>query len=350
MVAPSAAVRSFEGFLTFCRIECGLAKLTLEAYRRDLRQLGAYLDEHGVRDPARASMEDLVNHIRWLSRSKEYEATTVTRHLASIRVFYRWLHSTGAIKRDPARLLERPSAWKRLPGAMSEQQMATLVEFPSKEGGDLWLRDRALLELLYSGGLRASEVATVKVSDFHDTLGVLGVTGKGGKQRVVPIGVPAITWTKRYLEECRPGLAQKGGGRDAHRLLLSFTGRPLERVAVWQIVKRIAARAGLADVHPHTLRHSFATHLVVGGADLRVVQELLGHSSIMTTQVYTHVSKSRLQEVLLTCHPREMRTRVSNFDRKAPKLGANRSKLGTIRGAGGAGAGGRQAKVSRRAK
>ena len=326
MVAPSAAISKVDGFLAFCRIECGLAKLTLEAYGRDLAALGEHLSESGRKDLAKASMGDLAGHIRWLSKSKGYNPTTVTRHLATMRVFYRWLHATGAIPRDPARLLERPTAWKRLPGAMTERQMATLVEFPSKEAGDLWLRDRTLLELLYSGGLRASEVASVKVSDFHETLGVLAVTGKGGKQRVVPIGVPAIAWTKRYIEECRPNLAKSGAGRDAHRLLLSFTGRPLERVAVWQIVKRVARAAGMDDVHPHTLRHSFATHLVVGGADLRVVQELLGHASVVTTQVYTHVSKARLQEVIATCHPREMQMRRVGQYLRPVRVGAGSSR------------------------
>jgi integrase/recombinase XerD len=309
MGTPSAALRRRPDFLTFCRIECGLATLTLEAYGRDLALLEEFLADRGVQDAAKASMQDLAEHLRWLSRSKGFEATTVTRHLASMRVFFRWLHATGAIARDPARLLERPTTWKRLPGAMTPAQMRRLVEHPSKESGELWLRDRALLELLYGGGLRASEVCGLKVNDFHETLGAVAVTGKGGKQRVVPIGVPAIDWTRRYLAECRPSLARAAGGRDAFRLLLSFTGRPLERVAVWQIVKKVAAAAGLDGVHPHTLRHSFATHMVVGGADLRVVQELLGHSSILTTQIYTHVSRSHLREVLLTCHPREARSR-----------------------------------------
>ncbi|MSQ90610.1 MAG: tyrosine recombinase [Phycisphaerales bacterium] len=304
METNSVAARKFRDFLTFCRIECGLAPLTLEAYARDLGQLFSYLADRKKDDATTATMHDLTNHIRWLSRERAYEATTVTRHLATIRVFYRWLHATGAIARDPARLLERPTAWKRLPGTMTAKQMKQLVESPSAEHGPLWLRDRAMLELMYGGGLRASEVCTIKVNDFHETLGALAVTGKGGKQRIVPIGVPAIQWTARYLAECRPSLVRSTDGRDGFRLLLSFTGRPLDRVAVWQLVKRNAAHAGLDDVHPHTLRHSFATHLVQGGADLRVVQELLGHASITTTQVYTHVTRDHLKEVLANCHPR----------------------------------------------
>ena len=322
MATLSAAARRLRDFLAFCRIECGLAPLTLEAYRRDLEQLDGFLQERKVVDPAAATMRDLSDHIRWLSRERGYEPSTVTRHLATVRVFFRWLHATGSIARDPARLLERPTLWKRLPGAMTAKQMQSLVEFPSPADGPLWLRDRAMLELMYGGGLRASEVCTVKVNDFHETLGALAVTGKGGKQRVVPIGVPAIEWTKRYLTECRPTLVRAGTTRDAFRLLLSFSGRPLDRVAVWQLVKKNAARAGLADVHPHTLRHSFATHLVQGGADLRVIQELLGHASITTTQIYTHVTRDHLKDVIANCHPREMKPR----DKKSPQ--ATRSPPG----------------------
>lgn len=306
MDAPCAASPRRRDFLAFCRIECGLAKLTLDAYGRDLALLFEYLKARSIGDPAMATMQDLTLHVRWLSRERGFDASTVTRHLATIRVFYRWMHATGAISRDPARLLERPTKWKRLPGTMTPAQMKQLMNAPHPDQGPLWLRDKALLELLYGGGLRASEACSIKVNDFHDVIGVVSVTGKGGKQRVVPIGVPAIKWTTRYLKECRPELAAPPRNSDQFRLLLSFTGKPLDRIAVWQIVKKIAAHAGLADVHPHTLRHSFATHLVVGGADLRVVQEMLGHSSITTTQVYTHMSKSHLHEVLRSCHPREM--------------------------------------------
>lgn len=311
MAELCASARRHRDFLAFCRIECGLAPLTLEAYGRDLERLASYLDARGIADPAAASMRDLSLHIRWLSRDQGFDPASVTRHLATTRVFYRWLHATGAIPRDPARLLERPTKWKRLPGTMTPAQMKRLMEAPNPDHGSLWLRDRAMLELMYGGGLRASEVCSLKVNDFHEVIGVVSVTGKGGKQRVVPIGVPAIEWTKRYLKECRPALSAPPRNSDGFRLLLSFSGKPLDRIAVWQIVKKVAADAGLSDVHPHTLRHSFATHLVVGGADLRVVQEMLGHSSITTTQVYTHVSKAHLHEVLKSCHPREMGSRKS---------------------------------------
>jgi len=183
--------------------------------------------------------------------------------------------------------------------------MRKLVEAPSPDWGGLWLRDRAMLELMYAAGLRASEVGALKVNDLNETLACLVVTGKGRKQRVVPIGTPALNWTLRYLRELRPTLARWTDRRDQFRLILSFSGRPIERVAVWQIVRRASARAGIKGVHPHVLRHSFATHLVGGGADLRVVQELLGHSDIGTTQIYTQVDRSRLRDVLKRFHPRE---------------------------------------------
>jgi len=171
------------------------------------------------------------------------------------------------------------------------------------ESPRLYLRDRALLELLYSCGLRASEVADLQVNDYKRALGVVLVTGKGDKQRLVPIGVPAQRAVETYLDECRPRVA-RDPGLAQDRLLLSRTGRPLERVAVWQLVKKAARAAGLQKVHPHVLRHSFATHLLAGGADLRVVQELLGHADIATTQIYTHVDRTHLKDVHRQYHPR----------------------------------------------
>jgi integrase/recombinase XerD len=161
-----------------------------------------------------------------------------------------------------------------------------------------------MLELMYAAGLRASEVGGLRLDQYERQLGMLIVIGKGDKQRLVPIGRPAEIWTDRYIDECRPRLARFHDGRDRQRLLLSHSGRPLDRVAVWQIVRRNAAAAGLRQVHPHLLRHSFATHLVRGGADVRVVQELLGHADIGTTQVYTHVDHTRLRESVARHHPR----------------------------------------------
>jgi integrase/recombinase XerD len=267
---------------------------------------------------ASISGRDLADHLAALRSEKNHQGSTVIRHLATLRVYFRWLVAVGKLADNPADILDRPTRWKKLPSLLSPRQVKSLIEAPrpepeapTKKRGSppppLHLRDRALLELLYACGLRASESATLAVRDFHDTLGVVMVTGKGDKQRLVPVGKPAQAAVKEYLSQCRP-LLVRPDGRDKGRLLLSRTGRPLERVAVWQLVKKHALAAGLLGpgrkVHPHVLRHSFATHLLAGGADLRVVQELLGHADIATTQIYTHVDSSRLKDVHARFHPR----------------------------------------------
>jgi integrase/recombinase XerD len=261
----------------------------------------------GAESPDAVTMDMLAGHIRHLGTDRGLDPRSIVRHLATMRIFFRWLHANGRIRRDPARLLERPTTWKRLPGTMTPGQMKRLVEAPSPDDGPLWLRDRAMLELMYASGLRASEVGALKLSDFDRDELILKVTGKGNKQRLVPVGKPAAAILERYLAECRPQLARHDDRRDKFRILLSAHGRPLERVAVWQIVKRAARTAGIQGVHPHLLRHSFATHLVAGGADLRVIQELLGHADIGTTQVYTHVDRSHLRKTIARFHPRELR-------------------------------------------
>jgi len=291
--------------MIFVRVEAGLSPATIEAYSRDLVDFMLDVDPNGTLAPHQITFDHIASHVRHLSRAKSLDPASIVRHLATIRVFFRYLHANRRIRRDAARLVERPTRWRRVPEVLTQGQMRKLVEAPSADWGALWLRDRAMLELMYAAGLRASEVGALKVNDLNETLACLVVTGKGRKQRVVPIGTPALTWTRRYLKDLRPRLARWGDGRDRHRLLLSFSGRPLERVAVWQIVRRAALRAGLKQTHPHVLRHTFATHLVVGGADLRVVQELLGHADIGTTQIYTQVDRSRLREVLKRFHPRE---------------------------------------------
>jgi integrase/recombinase XerD len=304
MDVPSGFAASFREFLGFLRVEAGLAPATLEAYGRDLRQFAEDVESRGIGGPTAVTAESLADHLQRLHRERGLEPTTVARHLASLRVYFRYLYANRRVPTDPSRLLERPTRWRRLPGFLSPRQLRALVEAPTSDHGELWLRDRTMLELMWAAGLRASEVGALKLNDFHDTLCMLTVNGKGSKQRVVPIGTPAQELVRRYLGECRPHLNRRQDGRDKFRLLLSFSGRPLERVAVWQIVKKYARIAQLRDVHPHTLRHSFATHLVHGGADLRVVQELLGHADIGTTQIYTHVDRSKLGEVLRRHHPR----------------------------------------------
>ena len=291
-------------FLSYAKIEAGLAANTLEAYARDLRDLVSDLREHDFPGhPADLKPEDLANHLRRLRSERKMATSSIVRHLATFRIFFRFLSSGGHIDEDPTNLLDRPTAWQRIPGFLSTKRVEQLLQAPHPDQGDLWLRDRALLHFMYASGLRASEVGILELRDYNSTLGLVNVLGKGNKQRLVPMYQQACAAVDRYLSELRPRLVRPDG-RDKSRILLSRTGRPLERVAVWQIVKRQAQHAGLKDVHPHTIRHSFATHLVSGGADLRVVQELLGHSNIRTTQVYTHVDTKRLQDIHAKYHPR----------------------------------------------
>ncbi len=306
-------------FLVFLRVECGLSTNTLDAYGRDLASLMHGLTGQGVARAGGITPRSLSQHLARLKTGRNLSGTSVIRHLATTKVFCRWLAARGGIAEDPSQVLDRPTRWKRLPDVLSPKQLKQLIEAPALEeaerrrdgetrrrrddGPPLWLRDRAMLELMYASGLRASEVGALEINDFHETLGVVRVTGKGNKQRLVPVGKPARESIRAYLSQCRPRLVRPDG-RDQGRLILPRSGRPIERVAVWQIVKRHAAAAVLRGVHPHMLRHSFATHLLAGGADLRVVQELLGHADIATTQVYTHVDKARLRSVHQKHHPR----------------------------------------------
>jgi integrase/recombinase XerD len=301
---PDALERACRDFLAFLRVEAGLSPATLRAYRADLRDLFVDLADLGIESPAAATPDAIREHLRRLAREKGLDPVSIARHLASMRMLFRFLLARGRIAEDPTRLLERPITWRRIPDALSPRQMRALVESPCPETGPLWIRDRAMLELMYACGLRASEACTLKVNDLHFELRSVSVFGKGSKHRIVPMGGPSIEWAQRYLGELRPQLASHEDRRDGHRLLLSAAGRPLERTSVWRIVRRCARHAGLGEVHPHMLRHSFATHLVGGGADLRVVQELLGHADIGTTQIYTHVDRTQLREVVKECLPR----------------------------------------------
>ncbi len=297
-------------YLRFVRVECGLSANTLKAYSADLRDLAISLVGAGVASPADTRPRHLSDHLSTLRRERNLSPASVARHLATIKTFYRWLAANRAIDDNPADWLDQPTRWKRLPGVLSPRQVRSLLAAAApaeEENGDkglsLWRRDRALVELIYASGLRASEAAGLTLDALVESLGVVRVTGKGDRQRLVPMGAPALRAVRDYLSLCRPRLL-RADARDQGRLLLSRTGRPLERVAVWQIVKRLAARAGLRDVHPHTLRHSFATHLLIGGADLRAVQELLGHADVSPTQIYTHVDRTHLRDIHKRFHPR----------------------------------------------
>ena len=287
-------------FLTYCRVECGFAPATIAAYGADLHDLTGWMTDRGKRSWRDLNIHGIGEHLRRLEQ-RGLEISSIARHVATVRVFGRFLESVGHVKTDPAEHLTQPAVWKRLPSVLGREQIERLLAAP-RDTDALYLRDVALLELLYAAGLRASEIADLEIAGLRFDLGVARVMGKGSKERIVPVGAPAMAATRRYVDKLRPDLLGVHGRGD--RVFLSRTGQRITRVVVWQIVKRHARRAGMRDVHPHTLRHCFATHLLAGGADLRVVQELLGHSNINTTEVYTHVDRGRLKDVVTRFHPR----------------------------------------------
>ncbi len=278
--------------------ERGLARNTLDAYRRDLTDCDRHLAAAG-RDLTTATADDLRGYLREQTRAGQ-STRTVARRLAAIRSFLGFLLLAGHDTTDVLAQLERPKPERSLPKVLSRAQVAQLIATPDP-ASPLFARDVAILELLYASGLRATELCQLTTRDTNLTVGCVRVLGKGSKERVVPFGRAAAEAITRYLAEGRPGLVR--APRD--ELFLSRTGRPLERVGLWMLVERYARKSGLLKtVGPHVLRHCFATHLVGGGADLRVVQELLGHADIATTEVYTHVDDRRLRDVHRRFHPR----------------------------------------------
>ena len=287
-------------FMAYLRIECGLAANTLSAYEHDLKTLIGHAAGKGITSPEQIDAVLLIEHGRWLYE-QGLSSRSISRHLSVIRVFCRFLTANGYLSEDPSALLESPRMWKRLPNVMHVKHVERLLESldPNER---LHLRDRAMIELMYASGTRASEVCGITGPDLFEDLGMVKVTGKGGHQRLVPIGQQAMKATDEYRRSLRPQLVREDRPTDA--LLLTRRGTPMDRIDVWNVIRKHSRRAGLKDIHPHTLRHSFATHLLAGGADLRVVQELLGHAKVTTTQIYTHVDHDRLKSVIEKYHPR----------------------------------------------
>lgn len=284
--------------------ECGLAPATIAAYTADIRCLLESIARHRGRGILSVTAEEMKRHFRMLASEGHLCGATVARHRASIRMLYRFLTAMGYVDQDPSLAIEPPRVSRHLPGHLRPSEIQALLAAPAAAMGRLWKRDRALLETMYAAGLRASEVAGLGLEDLDSTRGFVKVCGKGGKERLVPLGMPALHAIWEYLDDLRPKLIPGTGPRDERRLFLSQSGRPLERVAVWQIVRRCASSAGLHRVHPHKIRHSFATDLLAGGANLRMIQSLLGHSDLTTTQVYTHLDQERLRSTITRCHPR----------------------------------------------
>lgn len=286
-------------FLLHLASERGLADNSLHAYRRDLEDLDRFLASRSKHFIS-ADADDFRAYLHHLSRSGR-ATRTVARRLAAIRVLLRFLTAEGHDRTHVLQQLERPKPERPLPKVLSRAQVNQLIATPDPQS-PFFTRDVAILELLYASGLRASELCDVKVQDVNLQVGCVRVMGKGSKERVVPLGRAAAEAIARYLAETRPKLARS----PSDRLFLSRTGKPLERIALWMMVEKYGRKSGLLkSISPHTLRHCFASHLVGGGADLRVVQELLGHSDINTTQIYTHVDSGRLKAVHQRFHPRE---------------------------------------------
>ena len=278
--------------------ERGLALNTIEAYRRDLTDCDRHLATRG-RDLTSATADDFRDYLREQTRAGQ-STRTVARRLAAIRSFLKYLLLDGRDTTDTLAQLERPKPEQSLPKVLNRSQVTALIAAPDP-ASPLFARDVAILELLYASGLRATELCQLTARDTNLSVGCVRVFGKGSKERVVPFGRAAAEAIQRYLSDCRPTLVRE----PRPELFLSRTGRPLERVGLWMLVERYARRSGLLrTVGPHVLRHCFATHLVGGGADLRVVQELLGHADIATTEIYTHVDDRRLRDVHRRFHPR----------------------------------------------
>ncbi|HEY6391142.1 MAG TPA: site-specific tyrosine recombinase XerD [Bryobacteraceae bacterium] len=284
------------GFLDFCRIEKGLAKASISAYRLDLERFAGTLGDHGNLEDAAS----LRRHIDSL-HAAGMNSRSIARHITTIRNLYRFLLDKGAIATDPTALLAAPTHWQNLPKYLNRQQIDSLIAAPdaSKPQG---LRDRAMLELLYATGLRVSELCKVGASDLELNMGVVRVLGKGNKHRIVPVGKAAIRAVELYLASGRPLLLK---GRPSPYLFITNRGGAMSRQAFWKLLAGHGKKAGIFhDLTPHVLRHTFATHLLEGGADLRSVQTMLGHADISTTQIYTHVMRSRLRKTVDEHHPR----------------------------------------------
>lgn len=288
------------GFTDYVALEQGLSPRTQEAYQRDLLRFAEYAEGRGAAAPPDISarlLREYVYHLKDLGLSP----ASIRRNVSAIRTYFRFLTGDGVVVRDPSERLETPKRWRTLPDVLTVDEVKLLLASPTLDDA-LVFRDRALLELAYGAGLRVSEWISLGVRDLLLEDGLVRVFGKGSKERLVPIGRSAIGAAAIYLRELRPKL-EKGEGKGV--LFLNARGRPLTRMGAWKILRGHVERAGITKhVSPHTLRHSFATHLLEGGADLRAVQEMLGHVDIATTQIYTHVDREYLRQVHRSYHPR----------------------------------------------
>jgi integrase/recombinase XerD len=300
-VLPAAFERDIKQFIHYARLERGLAATTTEAYRHDVTQYGGYLHERGLISFSEATLEIVRGFFEHLA-SLELSATTRARYLASVRHLQHFLVGNGRLDRDVTEAIDMPRPRRPLPECLSVAQMISFLE--AFDAADRYsLRNRAMFETMYACGLRVTETISLRQSDVMRDVELLRVFGKGSKERIVPIGAEALSWIERYQQQARGQLITTSDTDDV--LFLSSRGRRLSRMAVWKIIQQGAQQAGITmHLHPHLFRHSFATHLLEGGADLRAVQEMLGHADIATTQIYTHIDRDYVREVHTLFHPR----------------------------------------------
>lgn len=300
-VSPTETMGGWiDRYTIYLRSECHLADNTVQAYRRDLDRLKTWLNG---RLPNKIDITGLSDFVGFLKK-ENLAPSSISRHIVAVRMFFKFMQLEGAIQDNPAELLASQKMWQRVPKVISASGIERFLTAPQKYD-PFWQRDRAILELMYATGCRVSEVSNMHLSNAHLAEGYCLAEGKGSKQRMVPLGESAVEAIQTYLKELRPKLSRGRDLYDAPWIILSRSGRRMRREAIWELVKRYAIRAELdPDITPHTLRHSFATHLLAGGADLRLIQEMLGHASIQTTQIYTQVDSSRLKKVHKQFHPR----------------------------------------------
>jgi len=303
--AARQVVHSLDGFRSsfvhYLESECGMAKNTVLAYTRDLDRFLEWLKSRKISTPHQIDLSKLQDFVAYLQETVQLAASSVARNLVSLKLFFRYLVLEGVLLDSVADLLNSPKLWQYLPHVLSPQMVNRLLEAP-RNTDPFPYRDRAFLAILYATGCRVSEVAQMQLRDLHLKERYCRALGKGNKERIVSLNPLAVRAIEDYLEHERPLQVRH---KDSGAIFLSRTGRPLTRMMLWKLVRRYAGRIGAGEqVSPHTLRHSFATHMLAGGAEIRALQEMLGHASISTTQIYTHVEHSRLKSIHSKCHPR----------------------------------------------
>jgi integrase/recombinase XerD len=288
-------------YFNFLELEKGSADNTVASYRLDLNRYVKFLEEQGIRSVDSVKEEHAIAYLTLL-KDLGLAANSIARNFSAVRGFHRFLIGEGVTTNEPTQNIDSPKLAKRLPEVLTQPEVENILQQPDVNT-PLGLRDKAILETLYATGLRASELTSLRQPNLLFDIGLIRVIGKGSKERIVPIGRSAIRYVELYQQQARPRLVKRG--KTTEVIFLNVRGTQLSRVSVWMIVKKYTRKAGIdKEVHPHTFRHSFATHLLEGGADLRAVQEMLGHADIATTQIYTHIDREYLKEVHRTFHPR----------------------------------------------